>query len=568
MANPPPPPHAPSASVRSRIIALAVAPSLVVIAAGLGVGWYLAEGAVQERAAATFVVRKIDASGELWAALHDEQRAGALGLPAELASARSRVDSASAEVLALSGEPVAAGTAGMRVSLENLNRASVDVAAARGQVEAGLTGLAAFDAFEGIVDRSNVGLGGNLVDGGDADTGAALDASANLLRVAALVRASSTVAATSSGSTLDAASYPAFATEVAGLDESLDAALPGLDDTSRTAVDAVTASPEWAELTRDTAALVAAGPAIDDPPRSAESVVVPPGFDAAASAVAATLTDIAADRNRRAAAEQADRAATTLASIVTAALVAVAAAVLTLAVAFRIGARLVRRLTRLRADTLALSGTLPETLERLRQGEEVPIRTAFVGSDHGTDEIGQIAEAVDLAQRAAMAAAAEEARTLAGANAVFLNIAHRSQAIVHRQLQVLDEAERAEHNSDQLARLYHLDHLTTRERRNSENLIIMGGQQPRRRWRRPVALVELLRSAVAESEQYTRITLGDVPDVLVDGVAVGDLIHLVAELVDNATSFSPPQCAIDVRATVVGRGNASTRCWPPRPTSA
>jgi signal transduction histidine kinase len=163
-------------------------------------------------------------------------------------------------------------------------------------------------------------------------------------------------------------------------------------------------------------------------------------------------------------------------------------------------------------------------------------------------------ERVELTRRLTEAKAAQQAAALEDINAVFLNIAHRSQAIVHRQLQVLDKAERAEDDPDQLGLLFQLDHLTTRERRNAENLIILGGGQPGRQWRNPVPLLELVRSAASETEQYTRVALGRMPRMMVAGRAVGDLIHLLAELLDNATSFSPPDARIDVRGNRVGKG--------------
>jgi signal transduction histidine kinase len=163
-------------------------------------------------------------------------------------------------------------------------------------------------------------------------------------------------------------------------------------------------------------------------------------------------------------------------------------------------------------------------------------------------------ERTELARGLSEARAAQQSAALEDINAVFLNIAHRSQAIVHRQLQVLDKAERAEEDPDQLGLLFQLDHLTTRERRNAENLIILGGGQPGRQWRNPVPLLELVRSAASETEQYTRVALGRMPRMLVAGRAVGDLIHLIAELLDNATSFSPPDARIDVRGNRVGKG--------------
>jgi signal transduction histidine kinase len=217
--------------------------------------------------------------------------------------------------------------------------------------------------------------------------------------------------------------------------------------------------------------------------------------------------------------------------------------------------QLVRRLQRLRSETLALSREhLPNIVGRLRSGRQVDVNAEVPPLNFGRDEIGQVAEAFDEAQRVAVAAAAREAETRAGLRTVFLDIAHRNQSIVHRQLDVLDQAERAQEDPDQLALLFQLDHLSTRARRNAENLIILGGGQAGRQWRLPVPLMEITRSAISEAENYIRVQVMDLPDVYVQGAAVGDVIHLVAELVDNATRFSPPMSRIEVRGNLAGKG--------------
>jgi hypothetical protein len=126
--------------------------------------------------------------------------------------------------------------------------------------------------------------------------------------------------------------------------------------------------------------------------------------------------------------------------------------------------------------------------------------------------------------------------------------------IVHRQLKVLDQAERSQDDPDQLKLLFQLDHLATRARRNAENLIILGGGQPGRQWRNAVPLLQVVRSAIGESETYVRVSFGTIPDVTLEGAAVADVVHLIAELVDNATNFSPPTARVEVRGNVVGKG--------------
>ena len=221
----------------------------------------------------------------------------------------------------------------------------------------------------------------------------------------------------------------------------------------------------------------------------------------------------------------------------------------------RASGRLIGRLRRLREETLLLSQErLPSVVGRLRAGEQVDVAAEVAPLDLGDDEIGQVASAFNLAQKTAIAAAVGEAQARAGLRTVFLNIAHRSQGIVHRQLNLLDQAERSQEDPDQLSLLFELDHLTTRARRNAENLVILGGGQAGRQWRHAVPLVQVVGGAISEARDYVRVSLGVLPQVRINGGAVADVIHTIAELVDNATSFSPPTSKVEVRGNAVGRG--------------
>ncbi|MUL42763.1 HAMP domain-containing protein [Streptomonospora sp. PA3] len=225
--------------------------------------------------------------------------------------------------------------------------------------------------------------------------------------------------------------------------------------------------------------------------------------------------------------------------------------------ASRSAARLTARLSRLRADTLSLAREeLPRIVRRLADAEPVDLDTELRRLDHGTDEVGQVADAFNTAQRTAVSAAVKEAETRAGVNRVFLAIAHRNQSLVQRQLQLLDRVEREEDDPDLLEDLFHLDHLATRGRRNAENLIILGGGRPGRRWRNPIPLMDILRGAISETDEYTRVKLRAVPDLSLSGSVVADVIHLVAELVENATAFSPPHTVVHINSEIVPKGVA------------
>src|SRR5205814_8686853 len=150
----------------------------------------------------------------------------------------------------------------------------------------------------------------------------------------------------------------------------------------------------------------------------------------------------------------------------------------------------------------------------------------------GSDEIGQVGRAFNAVQQTAVQVAVEQAELRRGVRDVFLSLARRTQALVHRQLGVLDAMERREVGPDELADLFRVDHLATRMRRNAENLIVLAGAVPGRGWRRPVPVVDVLRGAIAEVEEYTRVTILPVESAALAGRAVGDVIHLLAELIE------------------------------------
>jgi signal transduction histidine kinase len=208
---------------------------------------------------------------------------------------------------------------------------------------------------------------------------------------------------------------------------------------------------------------------------------------------------------------------------------------------------LTRQLERLRAAALDLAGNrLPRVVERIRLGERVDVVAEAPPLAAGTGEIGMVADAFNTVQRTAVEVAVEQAELRRGVRDVFLNLARRTQALVHRQLTVLDGMERRVTDSADLDDLFRVDHLATRMRRNAENLIVLSGALPGRGWRHPVPVVDVIRGATAEVEDYSRVTVLPIGPAALVGRAVGDVIHLLAELIENATSFSPPETVVQV----------------------
>lgn len=220
---------------------------------------------------------------------------------------------------------------------------------------------------------------------------------------------------------------------------------------------------------------------------------------------------------------------------------------LSLLVSVRFGRELIRDLKRLRAQAHeAASVRLPEVMRRLSAGEQIDVAAEVPQLTHDRNEIGEVAQAVDTLHRAAVEAAAKQAELRVGLSQVFVNLARRSQVLLHRQLTLLDAMERRTEDTDELADLFRLDHLTTRMRRHAEGLVILSGAAPTRQWRRPVQLMDVVRAAVAEVEAYERVEVRRLPRIAVTGPAVGDLTHLLAELLENATVFSPPHTTVQV----------------------
>jgi signal transduction histidine kinase len=217
---------------------------------------------------------------------------------------------------------------------------------------------------------------------------------------------------------------------------------------------------------------------------------------------------------------------------------------------------LTRPLRKLRSDALDVAGhRLPDVVRRLSQSEGadegVEIEPIGVNS---TDEIGEVARAFDQVHREAVRLAADEAMLRGNLNAMFINLSRRSQSLIERQLSLIDSLEQSEQDSGRLSSLFRLDHLATRMRRNSENLLVLAGHEVARRWSQPVPLVDVLRAAVSEIEQYERVVLNVQPGIVVVGQAVNDVVHLVAEIVENATTFSPEDTQVYVSGQPLSSG--------------
>ncbi|MVZ99896.1 HAMP domain-containing protein [Actinomadura sp. LD22] len=440
-----------------------------------------------------------------------------------------------------------------RELVSDLGRRYEGLPALRKRIEArSITPLEAIQQYSGLFDGTNAALS-DLVKSDDTrlyqttqtlvDTNWARD---YMLREDALLTATR-----ARGGRFSPTEYAAFVQAAANRDHLSERTFNGPSQTVRDAYRAMVRSPQYTRFQQLEQKIVAS-PARRLPPAVlAEWSQVMPPTSQAWWENAVRATDVLGAENKSAGRE----ITVQLVLVCGFGLLVVVASVVLSGVLGRDIARDLRNLQGA-AQELARS-QLPEVVARLRRGEKVSVADEAPDIGAGrTAEIASLAEAFTTVQRTAIETAVGEAQVRAGVSRVFINLAWRSQSLLHRQLQMLDAMERGTSDPDELENLFRLDHLTTRMRRHAEGLVILSGNQNVRGWSEPVAAEQLLRAALAEVEEYARVDVMALAPTLVSGAVVADVVHLLAELIENATSFSPPTTEVLVRAERVGNGLA------------
>ncbi|MGW0823051.1 sensor histidine kinase [Streptomyces sp. NPDC002845] len=283
-------------------------------------------------------------------------------------------------------------------------------------------------------------------------------------------------------------------------------------------------------------------------------------WTAAADAVIGDLRTLGSDAVQGIADEGAERADDLMLGLLLGSAATLAALVGGALLALRSRRSMRYRLTELQQKTEELSGIwLPELLTRLERGERVEPQPLSDRPRHATDEVERLGSAIDHLGRVAADTAIRQNLGREGSEKVFAQLIRRTQILIHRLISLLDDLERKHEDSDLLKDIFKVDHLATRVRRHAENLVILSGAPPSRRMTAPVSVTDVMRSAVAETEQYTRVKVKNLPAdrrLALAGRAVADVTHLLAELIENGTSFSPPDTHVFISATKVAKGLA------------
>ncbi|MGW6144967.1 sensor histidine kinase [Streptomyces sp. NPDC055140] len=543
-------------SIRAKVVTLLTVPVLSLMAL-----WGHAAVTTASQVSSTEQLRQINSAlvkpvADFTTTVQDERAAALKYRAAPGPSARRDVDAARSRT----DKAVTALRAGIRSSSTDLaaldaqlpDRISVLLKSARAlpeQRETPHDSAAVFSAYGTAVDRAfavRAGLAGADRPDRASNTRTVLE----LARAReALSRQDAVLGAAQASGTMSAAQYRAFIGDVAQQRGLTRAAVPDLRAEGAARYRAVLASRSATELATVQDAVLDAGE------KGAVSAVSAGEWHSVAGHTLAGLA--AAERGAvDTGADAQPYSLATLGSSGLAVILGLLGVVLSLLLSVRIGRGLVDDLTGLRNSALELAATrLPAAIRRIHSGDDLDLEAeAPLARTPIRDEIGQVGAALTTVQRAALRAVAGRAAVLTGVSGVYVSLARRSQVLLHRQLELLDAMERRTENPSDLEDLFRLDHLTTRMRRHAESLLILSGSAPGRAWRNPVPLIDAVRAGIAETADIDRVQLHDIPDLLLAGTAVADLIHLIAELAENAAAFSPPHTPVVVRGEEVGAG--------------
>uniref|UniRef100_UPI00245450ED sensor histidine kinase n=1 Tax=Nocardia carnea TaxID=37328 RepID=UPI00245450ED len=561
--------------IRTRLLSILLITNITLLIIGVGAAGYLVKDSLSARVWANLISSTTTPVMSMVETFEEERRLSMLYLEGDpvaagaLADARQRSDTALAATIAKGEAAQRLDPGGSAAELETFRPLYNSVPGFRATIDArAVPSAEAFGFFNTVIDTifrasliaarvaPDAGLGIALGYGVEPLRAAEALSRADTLGIVSLARGEATPEQFLEfhryvGEFRAQAAYSASVLKGARLDQ----------------LNALTSSPDWQRVTAMQDAMMLRGPfpaaseSGDDTAESADSgpalPMTGPAWQETSTRLSSALLKLWEDQSRDAHAIAREEGTDTAGLSLIGGIVVLAVTLVAFLGTLFVANRFIGRMRRLRSDTLELADhRLPDLMRRLDSGAEIDTAAEVARLDFGTDELGEVADAFNRAQVAAVSAAVAESRTRAGFRTIFLNIAHRNQVAVHKQLALLDRAERREENADQLELLFELDHLATRARRHAENLIVLGGENPGRVWRNAIPLWDLIRGAAAETVDYTRIHTGHAPDVLIAGQATADLIHLLAELMDNATAFSPPQSRVEVSAAVVGRGVA------------
>ncbi|MEV6169457.1 nitrate- and nitrite sensing domain-containing protein [Streptomyces sp. NPDC051954] len=543
-------------SVRARIIALLLLPIVSLMAL-----WGFAAVTTASSIGAT--ERAKDVNSELLAPVSDfvtvlqAERTAVLrnaAAPDAYATARKATDETAAALLDginVSSTDAALLDASLPGRIDRLESDAGGLAALRTEATAkGTKSSATYTNYTTVIEHGFAVMGA-LTDDDGTDAASEARVVLELARAReAVARQQALLGAGAASGALTQEQYAQFVGAVATQRELLQPAVDDLKSAHRAAYEDVLDGDAYARVQAIENRVSSAGPGA-----SAVSAGFLQGWDTAVSDVLKGLTAAETEAGTGATAQADPFGWDTLGASGIAVVLGLVGVLLSLLVSVLVGRGLIVELLDLRNDALEVAGRrLPQAMRRLHAGQGVDIDAEAPMRRLVGDELAQVGTALTAVQRAALKAASERAELLSGISGVYVSLARRSQVLLHRQLDLLAAMERRQQDPVERDDLYRVDYLATRMRRHSESLLILSGIAPGRGWRDPIPLSDVLRAAVAEIESASRVQIWAVPRVSLAGGSVADVIHLLAELVENATAFSPPSTQVQLRAARIRDG--------------
>ncbi|WP_232323616.1 sensor histidine kinase [Catenuloplanes japonicus] len=371
-------------------------------------------------------------------------------------------------------------------------------------------------------------------------------------------RAGSVIGSAYGAKTLSAEEHREFAGLVGSYHATLNEVSGRLEPAAREKYDAMLKGEAWARLIAAENELVEAGPWGNSVPNGLN--VDQESWETATTQVSDSLLDISITQGGDVSARQLNESTTALIIALVVGLGAVLVAIAAIVWAVRQSRILVDRALSIRLEQLGADAAtivdkrLPEMMDRLRRREKVDTRVELTTRDYGQDEIGRLADVLNRSLTAAVGAAVDEAATRAAGTAMLMGVARRPQRPLQRGLRTIEELQNKLGDEDVLAELFDVNHQLAQTRRFLENLVILAGGQIGRRFHKPVPLRRVLLGAISETQKYRRVTLRNTPDLALAAAAVAGTTHLLAELLDNALTFSPPESEVFISCGQASHG--------------
>lgn len=553
-------------SIKRRVIRLVLIPGAAAVVLWLVASGYLIFTGFYEREVANGVRQVSIPAVTGLAAIQRERRMSIayIGHPSrdlrQLIDQRRLTDQHLA-ALRETAEPIlASAPASIATKWQQLSAELEGLAGIRTTIDSGAAGRQqVYEFYNGLLDAA-IGLfdtQARVVPDVDATQGGI--AATETFRASDLMsRSGSIIAGAYGAKALSQADHLQFAGLVGAYRAELSNVAQYLEPRARRQYEAILAGADWRELVAAENALLTAGPWDQRPPRGLG--LDEAGWERVSARVSdalIALTIVQADDVSKSALETGNRQLTVaLAGSLTALLLAVVAIVWAVRQSqILVNSALSVRLAQLGRDAAAVvDEMLPDMMHKLRQRQRVDREADLLSRDYGHDEIGQLAQVLNRSLHAAVGAAVDEANARAAGTAMLMGVARRPQRPLQRGLKVVEDMQERIGDEQLLADLFDINHQMTQTRRFLENLIILAGGQTGRRFHKPVPMRRVLLAAIAETQQYQRVSIRQVADVAVVGSATAGTIHLLAELLDNALAFSPPESTVWISSVRVERG--------------